>query len=99
MANPVGFFYMKLTLTNLCFKTLYCVFKGATFLPHNGFLNTVNARVLNNLETMMPPEVGSSSPCYPVIAGVAAAEQAALETVSPEEVSSPAQSMQSIKAL
>lgn len=92
MANPVGFFCMKLTLTNLCFK-------GTTFLPCNGCLNIVNARVLNNLETVMPPEMGSSFPCYTVIAGVASAEPAALKTTSLEEALPPAQSMCSVKVL
>lgn len=83
VGNPVGFFCMKLTLTNLCFKNLYCIklFKGTTSLPRNGFLNIVNARVLNNLGTMMPPEMGSSSPCYPVIA-VGPAEPAAVRDIS-----------------
>lgn len=67
---------MKLTLTNLCFKNLHCIklFKGTAFLPHNGFLNTVNVSVLNILETVMPPVMGSSPACFPVIAGVAPAE-------------------------
>lgn len=77
--TPLCFFCMKLTLTNLCFKKLYCIklVKGTAFLPHNGFLNTLNVRVLNNLQTVMPPVMGSSSPGFPVIAGVASAEQAA----------------------
>lgn len=75
---------MKLILKNLCFKSLYCknFFKGTFFLPCNGFVNTVNARVLNTLGTMMLLETGSSSPCYPVIAGTAPAEQAAPRGIS-----------------
>lgn len=48
----------------------------------SGFLHAVSARVLNALEIIMPPETGSSSPCYPVIAGTAPAEQAAPSGIS-----------------
>lgn len=84
VANLGRFYCAKLTLKNLGFRSLYCkkFFRGTFFLPYSGFLNTVNASVLNSLETMMPPETGSSSPCYPVFAGTAPAEQAAPRGIS-----------------
>lgn len=51
-------------------------------LPRKDFPNSVNARVLNNLETVMPPEMRSSCPCSPAGAGVAPAEGAACRAIS-----------------